>query len=79
MLLRLGGTHHEGRVGHIGVYLLDHEVFRSLTLILVSTFSCHLILPLLLSFQVILVSFSDVFHNQVDRHLHAVLSCARTS
>ena len=77
MLLSLSRTHHEGRVGHIGVYLLDDEVFRTLALILVGTLACHLLFPFLFPFQVLTVALSDVLHNHVDGHLHTVLACAR--
>ena len=78
MLLSLSRAHHECRIGHIGVYLLDDEVFRTLALILVGALACHLLLPFLLPVQILTVALSDVLHNHVDRHLHTVLACART-
>ena len=77
MFLSLSRAHDERRVGHIGVYLLDDEVFRALALILVGALACHLLFPFLLPVQVLTVSLSDVLHNHVDRHLHTVLTCAR--
>ena len=63
MLLCFGGTHHEGWVCHIGVYLLYDKVFRTLTLVLVGTFASHFFLPFLLTFQVVLVTLTDILHN----------------
>ena len=37
MFLGFRGTHHEGRVGHIGINLLDNQIFRAFALILVGT------------------------------------------
>ena len=78
MFLCLSRAHDECRVGHIGVYLLDDEVFRALALILVGALACHLVFPFLLPFQVLPVALSDVLHNHVDGHLHTVLTCTRT-
>ena len=77
MFLGFSCTHHEGRVGHVGINLLNDEVFGTLTLVLVGTLAHHFVLPFLLTFQVFLVTLTDILHDEVDRFLHAALSCTR--
>ena len=71
-------THHEGRVGHIRIYLLYNEIIRSLALILVGTLAHHFLLPLLLTLQVFLVTLTDILHDHRNRHLHTTFTCACT-
>ena len=74
MLLCLCRSHHESRIGHVGIYLLNHEILRSLSLVLVGPLPGHLVLPCFLPCQVFPVSLADVFHHITDRHLHARFS-----
>ena len=78
MPLRLGGTHHESRIGHVGINGLNNQIFGTLALILVGTLAHQLILPLLFTLQVFHVTLTDILHNQRNRHLHAAFTCTRT-
>ena len=76
MFLGFSCTHHEGWVGHVGINLLDDEVFGALALVLVGTLAHHFVLPFLFTFQVFLVTLTDILHDEIDRFLHAALSCS---
>ena len=77
--LCLGGTHHESRIGHVGINGLDNQIFGTLALILVGALAHQFILPLLFTLQVFHITLTDILHNHRNRHLHAALTCARTS
>ena len=77
--LRLSGSHHECRIGHIGINLLYNEVVRSLTLVLVGALARHLLLPFLLTFQILRIPFPDILHNIANRLVYRRFTCARTS
>ena len=74
MFLRFSRSHHESRVRHIRINLLDNQVFRSLALILVGTLAQHLILPRLFALQVFCIPLPDIFHNEIDGPVHAALT-----
>ena len=76
--LRLSGTHHECRIGHISINLLDNEIIRSFALILVGTLARHLLLPFLLTFQILGIPFSNILHNIVNRLINRWFTCTRT-
>jgi len=76
--LRLSGSHHECRTGHISINLLDNKIIRSFTLILVGTLARHLLLPFLLTFQILRIPLSDILHNISNRLIHRRFTCART-
>ena len=78
MFLRFGRSHHESRVRHIRINLLDNQVFRSLALILVGTLAQHLILPRLFALQVFSIPQPDILHNEIDRPVHAALTRSGT-
>ena len=78
MSFSFSGTHHEGRVGHVGINLLYDEVFGALAFVLVGALAHHFVLPFLLTFQVFRISFADILHDEIDGFLHAALSCSRT-
>ena len=77
--LRLSGSHHECRTGHIGINLLDNEIIRSFALILVGTLARHLLLPFLLTFQILRIPLSDILHDILNRLIHRRFTCTRTS
>ena len=77
--LRLSGSHHECRTGHISINLLDNKIIRSFTLILVGTLARHLLLPFLLTFQILRIPLSDILHDILNRLIHRRFTCARTS
>ena len=75
MFLGFSGTHHEGRIGHIGINLLDNQILRTFALILIGTLTHHLLFPFLLTLQVFGISFTDVLHDEIDRFLHTTFTC----
>ena len=77
--LRLCGSHHECRTGHISINLLDNKIIRSFALILVGTLARHLLLPFLLTFQILRIPLSDILHNISNRLIHRRFTCTRTS
>ena len=77
--LRLSGSHHECRTGHISINLLYNEIIRSFALILVGTLARHLLLPFLLTFQILRIPLSDILHDIPNRLIHRRFTCARTS
>ena len=72
----LSHAHHEGRVRHVRVNLLDDQAFGSLALVLVRSFRSHLVLPLPLTSEVVLVAAADVGHDAVDGFRNTVLARA---
>ena len=74
MFLGFSGTHHEGRIGHIGINLLNNQIFRAFALILVGTLSHHLLFPFLLTLQVFGISFTDILHDEIDRFLYTTFT-----
>ena len=74
MLVGLGHTHHEGRTGHIGVDLLNHQPLGTLALVLVGTPAVHLVLPRLFAGKVLSIAPADVGHDVVDGSADAVLT-----
>ncbi len=78
MFLCFSRSHHESRVRHICINLLDNQVFRSLALILVGTLAQHLILPRLFALQVFSIPQPDILHNEIDRPVHAALTRSGT-
>ena len=76
--LRLSSSHHECRTGHISINLLDNKIIRSFALILVGTLARHLLLPFLLTFQILRIPLSDILHDIPNRLIHRRFTCART-
>ena len=76
--LRLCGSHHECRTGHISINLLYNEIIRSFALILVGTLARHFLLPFLLTFQILRIPLSDILHDIPNRLIHRRFTCART-
>ena len=79
VLFSLCCTHHESRISHVGINLLNNEIVWTLALILVGTLAHHLFLPLLFTLQVFHVALTDILHNHRNRHLHAAFTSTCTS
>ena len=79
MLVGLSHTHHESRIGHIGVNLLDNKTFRALAFVFIRALRVHLLLPVGLSFQVLSITLADISHDVVDGLRDTILTGSRSS
>ena len=78
MVLGLGRSHHESRIGHIGIDFLNDESFWTRFFVLVGPFRIDLVLPRLLTPHVLRIAHADIRHDMVDGVGDTVLTGARS-